>query len=59
MLIPDFKITQDDDFIIVSIRVPYVKVTACEFFIDEKHFKFYIKPYLLSLTFEQCLKVAE
>lgn len=51
MLIPEFKITQDDDFIILSIRLPYVKVTACEFYIDERMFKFYLKPYLLSLSF--------
>lgn len=59
MLIPEFKITQDDDFIIVSIRLPYVKVTACEFYIEDKVFKFYLKPYLLNLSFEQSLKTAE
>lgn len=29
MLIPEFKLNQNDDFVIVVIRVPYVKVTAC------------------------------
>jgi hypothetical protein len=34
MLIPEFKITQDDEFIIISLRLPYVKVSACEFWIE-------------------------
>ena len=41
------------------IRVPYIKVSSCEFYIEETTFKFYLKPYLLSLSFEQPLKEAE
>ena len=34
MLIPDFKITQNDTHITIVIRVPYVKISACEFYIE-------------------------
>lgn len=59
MLIPDFKITQTETHIIIVIRVPYVKVSACEFYIEQKTFKFYLKPYLLTLAFEQPLQEVE
>ena len=56
MIVPEFKLKQDDRFVSVFIRVPYIKVTACEFYIETNTFKFYLKPYLLSLSFEQSLK---
>jgi protein SHQ1 len=51
MIVPEFKLKQDDRFLSVFIRLPYIKVSACEFFIEATTFKFYLKPYLLSLTF--------
>jgi protein SHQ1 len=59
MIVPEFKLKQDDRFVSVFIRVPYIKVTACEFYIEANTFKFYLKPYLLSLSFEQRLSEAE
>ena len=56
MIIPDFKLKQTDSHIQVYIRVPYIKVSASEFYIEQNVFKFYIKPYLLSLKFSQPLK---
>ena len=41
------------------MRLPYVKVSSCEFYIEQNCFKFYLKPYLLSLVFEQKLKEVE
>jgi hypothetical protein len=35
--------------------VPYVKVSKCEFYIEENMFKFYLQPYLLTLSFDQPL----
>lgn len=58
MIVPEFKLKQTDAYVIVFIRVPYIKVTACEFYIEPDTFKFYLKPYLLSLSFEQPLKEA-
>lgn len=49
MIRPDFSITQDDEFLFISIRLKYVKITNAEFDIDENNFKFYLKPYFLDL----------
>lgn len=51
MIVPEFKLKQTDNFIQVFIRVPYIKVAACEFYIEPNSFKFYLKPYLLTLSF--------
>jgi protein SHQ1 len=51
MIVPEFKLKQNDRFVEVFIRVPYIKVSACEFYIEGSSFKFYLKPYLLSLSF--------
>lgn len=59
MIVPDFKLRQNDTHLLVFIRVPYIKVSACEFYIEVKTFKFYLKPYLLSLNLEQPLKEVE
>lgn len=59
MIVPEFKLKQNDRFVEVFIRVPYIKVSACEFYIEGRSFKFYLKPYLLSLSFEQNLKDVE
>lgn len=55
MIVPEFKLKQNEGFVLVYIRVPYIKVTACEFYIEGDTFKFYLKPYLLSLSFQQPL----
>ena len=59
MLVPEFKLSQNDTHVTVQIRLPYVKVTSAEFYIESNMFKFYLKPYLLSLGFEKRLKEAE
>lgn len=59
MIVPEFKLKQTDSHVVVFIRVPYIKVTACEFYIEADTFKFYLKPYLLSLTFQQPLREVE
>lgn len=43
----------------MTIRLPYLKVNAVEFHISSNCFKFFLKPYLLSLDFEQRLKETE
>jgi hypothetical protein len=59
MIVLEFKLNQNEGLVEVFIRVPYIKVSACEFGINGKSFKFYLKPYLLSLAFEQNLKDVE
>ena len=56
MIVPDFKLKQNETHVQVYIRVPYIKVNSCEFYIESGTFKFFLKPYLLSLNFEQSLK---
>ena len=59
MIIPKFYLFQDDDFLIIVIRVPYVKITNSQFYIDTYSFKFYLSPYYLNLTFKNQLQECE
>ncbi|XP_012561204.2 protein SHQ1 homolog isoform X1 [Hydra vulgaris] len=51
MLTPSFELRQNNDFLILTIKAPYVKANEVEIYIDEYDFKFYVKPYFLRLTF--------
>uniref|UniRef100_W5MUY5 Protein SHQ1 homolog n=1 Tax=Lepisosteus oculatus TaxID=7918 RepID=W5MUY5_LEPOC len=50
MITPIFEITQESDFLIISIRVPYTRTSEFDLYIDGEDFKFYAKPYFLRLT---------
>lgn len=50
MITPSFRITQDEDFVNIIIKCPYIKAQNVEFFVDGTEFKFYIKPYYLRLN---------
>ncbi|XP_022797386.1 protein SHQ1 homolog [Stylophora pistillata] len=50
MLTPVFELSQDDEFVFVSIKTPYVKIADVDFFINDTVFKFYVKPYFLRLN---------
>lgn len=56
MITPDFKLTQEEDELIVAIRVPYVKISACEVYVEKNRFTFYLQPYFLKLQFAQDLQ---
>ncbi|KAM3144955.1 hypothetical protein pb186bvf_002960 [Paramecium bursaria] len=56
---PQFNLSQDDQFVKISLRLPYVKVNKSEFSILKNEFSFFLKPYLLQLQFEECLKEQE
>uniref|UniRef100_A0A1X7UK40 CS domain-containing protein n=1 Tax=Amphimedon queenslandica TaxID=400682 RepID=A0A1X7UK40_AMPQE len=51
MLTPSFEARQDKESIILTIRVPYVKISEAEIDIDGTNFKFYCRPYYLWLEF--------
>ncbi|KAI9333851.1 SHQ1 protein-domain-containing protein [Obelidium mucronatum] len=51
MLTPLFSCSQSDDFVLLTIKTPYVKATNIEFFIDACEFKLHVHPYFLRLTF--------
>ena len=38
---------------ILILRVPYVKISSAEIFLDQYLFRFYLKPYYLNLNFKQ------
>ena len=59
MITPNFKINQDDEFIIITIRLKYVKISDVEFFIEKNNFKFYLKPYYINLFFSDNLLESE
>lgn len=50
-LTPGFSLTQDEDFVIVKIHVPHIRVSAAEVVACDNDFTFYCSPYLLKLTF--------
>ena len=56
MITPQFSLDQDETFVTVNIRVPYVKISLSEFMILEREFKFFLHPYYLNLKFDQPLK---
>ena len=49
MITPVFEVKQDHDFLYITIKAPYSKVSEAEVFIDQEDFKFYSKPYFLRL----------
>ncbi|KAK2914639.1 protein SHQ1 homolog isoform X1 [Channa argus] len=50
MITPAFDLSQDPDYLILGIRVPYTRTSEFDLFIDGTDFKFYAKPYFLRLT---------
>ncbi|XP_076984808.1 protein SHQ1 homolog isoform X2 [Tamandua tetradactyla] len=50
MITPAFDLSQDSDFLIVAIRVPYARVSEFDVYFEGADFKFYAKPYYLRLT---------
>ncbi|XP_056607399.1 protein SHQ1 homolog isoform X2 [Triplophysa dalaica] len=50
MITPAFELSQDSDFLILIIRVPYTRTSEFDIYIQGEEFKFYAKPYFLRLT---------
>lgn len=53
---PHFAVTQDDTAVVVTIKVPHVRVSEVEVLLEGVDFSFYCKPYLLNLRFEGALQ---
>ncbi|PRT52525.1 Protein shq1 [Wickerhamiella sorbophila] len=51
MITPQFEVDQDQDFIYVKIRAPYIKASNVEFEVVDERFVFSLQPYYLRLTF--------
>ncbi|KAM4720917.1 protein SHQ1 homolog [Rhinophrynus dorsalis] len=50
MITPAFEIQQDLDFLTITIKVPYARVSDFDIYIEGDEFKFYAKPYFLRLN---------
>ena len=49
---PRFELTQDDEHIILTLRIPYIRPSSSELYVDESNqtdVSFYCSPYLLKL----------
>eukprot|EP01147_Barroeca_monosierra_P008752 gene8752-1135_t len=55
MLTPEFVLHQDKDFVFVTIRAPYVKISEVDWVIDGPTFRFHVSPYFLRLCFDEDL----
>ncbi|OMJ28546.1 Protein shq1 [Smittium culicis] len=49
MITPKFQVTQDDDYIYISIFITHVKASNIEFDVDGNEFRFFANPYYLRL----------
>ena len=47
LITPEFTISQDNDFVTVTIKVPHVRAQNAEMFIDGNEFRFSLSPYFL------------
>ncbi|XP_034389481.1 protein SHQ1 homolog isoform X2 [Cyclopterus lumpus] len=50
MITPAFDLSQDPEFLILSIRVPYTRTSEFDLHVDGADFKFFAKPYFLRLS---------
>ncbi|XP_042307638.1 protein SHQ1 homolog isoform X4 [Sceloporus undulatus] len=50
MITPAFELSQDPDFLTITIRVPYARVSEFDVYFEGTEFKFYAKPYFLRLV---------
>ena len=48
---PKFQLSQSDEFVVLTVHVPYIRVSDLEYRIDGAVLSFYVKPYLLRLNF--------
>ena len=51
MITPKFTISQNDEFVIITVKMPYIRMSALEIIAEDCNFSLYCKPYLLKLTF--------
>jgi protein SHQ1 len=51
---PKFFLNQDDEHVIICIKVPYIKISGAEMLVDGSNFSFFCAPYLLKLHFPSC-----
>lgn len=50
-IIPKFVLAQDETHLLITVTIPYVRVSDAELVVDEHDVSFYCTPYLLKLRF--------
>uniref|UniRef100_A0A8C6SN12 Protein SHQ1 homolog n=1 Tax=Neogobius melanostomus TaxID=47308 RepID=A0A8C6SN12_9GOBI len=50
MITPAFELTQDPEYLTISVRVPYTRTAEFDLYIDGNDLKFFAKPYFLRLN---------
>ncbi|XP_059186060.1 protein SHQ1 homolog [Centropristis striata] len=50
MITPAFDLSQDPEYLILCLRVPYTRTSEFDLYIDGTDFKFFAKPYFLRLS---------
>eukprot|EP00039_Didymoeca_costata_P032711 m.38991 g.38991 ORF g.38991 m.38991 type:complete len:452 (-) comp9501_c0_seq2:113-1468(-) len=55
MITPAFHVRQNNEFIIVEIKAPYVRSPEVDFYVLDNEFKFSVHPYFLRLRFDSSL----
>ncbi|BFZ61876.1 hypothetical protein YB2330_002954 [Saitoella coloradoensis] len=51
MITPSFSVTQDEEFVFIEIKAPYIKAQNIEMHVADETFIFSLKPYYLRLRF--------
>lgn len=59
MITPLFTASQDDSFVILNIRLKYIKVAEIEYLVATNSFTIFSKPYYLRLEFQEELDEEE
>ncbi|NWQ95232.1 SHQ1 protein, partial [Burhinus bistriatus] len=57
MITPAFELTQDPDFLMIIIKVPYARASEFDVYFEGEDFKFYAKPYFLRQVVEGFKKI--
>lgn len=47
MITPAFDLSQDPEYLTITLRVPYTRTAEFDLYVDGTDFKFYAKPYFL------------
>ena len=58
LITPHFELSQDDEFVLVRIKLPHLKADEGEFYVCDREFKFHLKPYFLRCVCVCTLRVA-
>eukprot|EP00755_Sulcionema_specki_P000575 Sspe_Gene.25512::Locus_10276_Transcript_1_1_Confidence_1.000_Length_418::g.25512::m.25512/K14764/SHQ1; protein SHQ1 len=53
MIIPRFSLTQDHNYVVLTMKLIHVRIKDMQIVVDGTRFTFHASPYFLRLTFDQ------